>query len=132
MLFRCAISMFCACKLLLTKKWMWPAPLFIVAFFAPESPWWLVRKGRFDDAKRSLTRLTSAKGKEDFDAEQTIAMMRHTIASEKEVGHPSWDSTVRILMEGYCWCDIPRLFQRVEFEANGDCSWMLGCSAALW
>jgi SP family general alpha glucoside:H+ symporter-like MFS transporter len=71
----------------LTKKWMWPAPLFIVAFFAPESPWWLVRKGRFDDAKRSLTRLTSAKGKDDFDADQTIAMMRHTIASEKEVSH---------------------------------------------
>jgi SP family general alpha glucoside:H+ symporter-like MFS transporter len=75
----------------LTKKWMWPAPLFIVAFFAPESPWWLVRKGRFDDAKRSLTRLTSAKGKDDFDADQTIA-------SEKEVSHLSWDSTVRILM----------------------------------
>jgi SP family general alpha glucoside:H+ symporter-like MFS transporter len=89
---------------------MWPAPLFIVAFFAPESPWWLVRKGRFDDAKRSLTRLTSAKGKEDFDADQTIAMMRHTIASEKEVSHPFNDSRVRILMEGYCGCDVPRLF----------------------
>jgi SP family general alpha glucoside:H+ symporter-like MFS transporter len=91
----------------LKKKWMWPAPLFIVAFFAPESPWWLVRKGRFDDAKRSLTRLTSAKGKEDFDADQTIAMMRHTIASEKEVSHPAWDSTVRIMMKGYCGRDVP-------------------------
>jgi SP family general alpha glucoside:H+ symporter-like MFS transporter len=64
---------------------MWPVPLMIIAFFAPESPWWLVRKGRFDDAKRSLERLTHKKGRDDFDADQTIAMMRHTIELEKEV-----------------------------------------------
>ena len=77
-------------RVTLTAKWMWPVPLFLVAFFAPESPWWLVRKGRFEDAKRSLIRLTSRKGEENgnFDPDQTIAMMRHTIASEKEVGAP--------------------------------------------
>jgi len=69
----------------LRSEWIWPAPLFLVAFFAPESPWWLVRKGRFEDAKRSLTKLTSKKGKDDFDPDQTIAMMRHTISAEKEV-----------------------------------------------
>lgn len=65
---------------------MWPVPLALVAFFAPESPWWLVRKGKFEEAKRSLTRLTYKKGRDDFDPDQTIAMMRHTIAAEKEVG----------------------------------------------
>ena len=64
---------------------MWPVPLAVIAFFAPESPWWLVRKERYEDAKRSLARLTYKKGREDFDADQTIAMMRHTIESEKEV-----------------------------------------------
>jgi MFS family permease len=25
-------------------QWIWPIPIFLVCFFAPESPWWLVRK----------------------------------------------------------------------------------------
>lgn len=68
-------------------QWMWPVPLMTIAFFAPESPWWLVRKERYADAKRSLERLTHKKGREDFDADQTIAMMRHTIEAEKEASH---------------------------------------------
>jgi len=66
-------------------QWVWPIPLVLVAIFAPESPWWLVRKGRIEDAKKSLTRLTSKGGSVDFDADQTIAMMRHTIEIEREV-----------------------------------------------
>lgn len=33
-------------------QWLWPVPLMIGISFAPESPWWLVRKGREDDAKK--------------------------------------------------------------------------------
>lgn len=66
---------------------MWPVPLIIVAFLAPESPWWLVRKNRIEDAKKSLLRLTSRPGDVDFNPDQTIAMMRHTIELEKEVSH---------------------------------------------
>jgi len=92
----------------LNIKWMWPLPLFLVAFFAPESPWWLVRKGRFEDAKRSLIRLTSKKrGREgNFDPDQTIAMMRHTIASEKEVSSLVFQVRQN-LTKGYCRCNIP-------------------------
>ena len=62
---------------------VWPLPLFIGVFFAPESPWWLVRKGRIEDAKHSLRRLTSAQ--EDFNPEETVDMMRHTNALEYEI-----------------------------------------------
>ncbi|KIW20214.1 hypothetical protein PV08_00789 [Exophiala spinifera] len=66
-------------------QWMWPVPLFIGILFAPESPWWLVRKGRVDDAKKSLLRLTSLDRETDFDADETIAMMVHTTALEEKI-----------------------------------------------
>lgn len=66
-------------------QWMWPLPLFIGITFAPESPWWLVRKGRTQDAKRALLRLTSLDRETDFDADETISMMVHTTALEKKI-----------------------------------------------
>ena len=68
---------------------MWPLPLAIGIYFAPESPWWLVRKQRLDDAKHSLLRLTSLDRETDFDADETVAMMVHTTALEQKVGQPS-------------------------------------------
>ncbi|KAK6462830.1 maltose permease [Scheffersomyces coipomensis] len=38
-------------------QWIWPIPIFIGVFFAPESPWYLVKKGRDAEAKQSLKRL---------------------------------------------------------------------------
>ncbi|KAL4871826.1 hypothetical protein BDV12DRAFT_163178 [Aspergillus spectabilis] len=66
-------------------QWMWPLPLFIGIYLAPESPWWLVRKGRAQDAKKSLLRLTSANRDTNFDADETIAMMVHTTALEQKI-----------------------------------------------
>ncbi|KAF2878523.1 general substrate transporter [Massariosphaeria phaeospora] len=66
-------------------QWMWPVPLIVGIFLAPESPWWLVRKGRVEDAKISLLRLTSLNRETDFDADETIAMMVHTTALEEKI-----------------------------------------------
>ncbi|OGE53461.1 hypothetical protein PENARI_c007G02063 [Penicillium arizonense] len=66
-------------------QWMWPLPLFIGIWLAPESPWWLVRKGRTEDAKRSLERLTSKGSDSEFDPEETVAMMVHTTALEAKI-----------------------------------------------
>lgn len=66
-------------------QWMWPLPLFIGILLAPESPWWLVRKGRTEDAKRALFRLTSLNRETGFDADETVAMMVHTNALEKKI-----------------------------------------------
>lgn len=65
-------------------QWVWPIPIFIGVLFAPESPWWLVRRGRREDAVRSLNRLTSNNAL-DFNAEETVAMMIHTNEMEKEI-----------------------------------------------
>jgi len=69
---------------------MWPVPLLVGISLAPESPWWLVRKGRVADAKRSLLRLTSLNKETNFDADETIAMMVHTTALEEKVGSLYW------------------------------------------
>lgn len=66
-------------------QWMWPVPLMIGVFLAPESPWWLVRKGRLEDAKKSMLRLTSLNRETDFDADETVAMMVHTTALEEKI-----------------------------------------------
>jgi SP family general alpha glucoside:H+ symporter-like MFS transporter len=66
-------------------QWMWPVPLLVGVLLAPESPWWLVRKGRVEDAKRSLLRLTSLNRETDFDADETVAMMVHTTALEEKI-----------------------------------------------
>lgn len=63
-------------------QWMWPVPLLIGISFAPESPWWLIRRGRLTDAKKSLLRLTSLDRETDFNADETVAMMVHTNALE--------------------------------------------------
>ncbi|KAK5655673.1 hypothetical protein OQA88_5606 [Cercophora sp. LCS_1] len=74
-------------------QWMWPVPLIIGIYFAPESPWWLVRKGKVEEAKQSLLRLTSLDRETNFDADETVAMMVHTIALEQKSssGTTYWD-----------------------------------------
>ncbi|KAF2658296.1 MFS alpha-glucoside transporter-like protein [Lophiostoma macrostomum CBS 122681] len=66
-------------------QWVWPVPLIVGIYLAPESPWWLVRKERYDDAKKVLLRLTSRNSATNFDANQTISMMKHTNELEKSI-----------------------------------------------
>ncbi|KAJ5781316.1 Major facilitator superfamily domain general substrate transporter [Penicillium paradoxum] len=72
-------------------QWVWPVPLMVVCWFAPESPWWLVRKDRLDDAKRSIRRLGGSKTEDQINGQ--LAMMVHTIKIEAEVeaGTTYWE-----------------------------------------
>lgn len=65
-------------------QWLWPLPLLIGILFAPESPWWLVRHNRTEDAKKALLRLTT-RNDPTFNADSTIAMMTHTNELEKQI-----------------------------------------------
>ncbi|KAF2763983.1 general substrate transporter [Teratosphaeria nubilosa] len=67
-------------------QWMFPTPLAILVFFAPESPWWLVRKGKLERAAQSVRRLGS---KGSTNPDETVAMMRRVIAMEESVKKPS-------------------------------------------
>lgn len=65
-------------------QWMWPVPLIIGVLLAPESPWWLIRHDRPEEAKKELLRLTS-RGDPSFNADETIAMMAYTHQIEKQM-----------------------------------------------
>ncbi|EUC38675.1 hypothetical protein COCCADRAFT_21994 [Bipolaris zeicola 26-R-13] len=57
-------------------QWVWPIPLFLVLFFAPESPWHYVRKGDLGMAEKMLKRLSSPSQLESI--KQKVAMMVRT------------------------------------------------------
>lgn len=63
-------------------QWAWPLPILIGILLAPESPWWHVRRGNLQGAKRALQRLTSSNDS-NFDPDETIAMIQHTNELEK-------------------------------------------------
>ncbi|KAH7148244.1 general substrate transporter [Dactylonectria macrodidyma] len=65
-------------------QWVWPVPILAGLVFAPESPWWHVRKNNRAAAKKSLLRLTSRK-QTDFNVDETIAMIEHTNEMEKQI-----------------------------------------------
>lgn len=63
-------------------QWAFPPFLIALIWFAPESPWWLVRKGKIEEAKRALERLTS-RANHDSIPDQ-LALIRHTNEIEDE------------------------------------------------
>jgi MFS transporter, SP family, general alpha glucoside:H+ symporter len=76
-----------AYRIPIALQWMFPTPLAILLFVAPESPWWLVRKGRLDQAVVSVRRL--ARSSVLTNPDETVAMMRRTIELEKTDKEPS-------------------------------------------
>ncbi|KAJ5483805.1 hypothetical protein N7530_003051 [Penicillium desertorum] len=67
----------------LALQWAFAIPILIVVLFAPESPWWLVRHERHEQAKKSLLRLTQVRSDVHINADKTITMLHHTNEAEK-------------------------------------------------
>ncbi|KAK1765058.1 general substrate transporter [Phialemonium atrogriseum] len=70
-------------------QWFWVAVIVPGAFWVPESPWWLVRRGRMDDAEAALRRL----GSDGVDVAATLAVIVETdrLEQELEMGSTYWD-----------------------------------------
>ncbi|CRG86964.1 General alpha-glucoside permease [Talaromyces islandicus] len=63
-------------------QWIWPLPLFVGAYFAPESPWNSVRRGKVDQARKDLSRLRGNSPDHDREVDATLAYIRHTTKLE--------------------------------------------------
>jgi SP family general alpha glucoside:H+ symporter-like MFS transporter len=75
-----------AYRIPIALQWMFPTPLAILIFIAPESPWWLTRKGRYEEAAKAAGRL----GRQStLNQEEAVSMMRRTIELEKTEKEPN-------------------------------------------
>jgi MFS transporter, SP family, general alpha glucoside:H+ symporter len=74
-------------------QWIWPVPIIAVTLLAPESPWWLVRHGRLEEAKVAVKKMMSPNSGVEFDIDAHIEMMVATNQYEEELstGTQYWD-----------------------------------------
>jgi hypothetical protein len=55
---------------------VWPVPLFIAAYFAPESPWNAVRRGQMEEARKSLMRLSQDTPNKEHEVDAALAYIK--------------------------------------------------------
>lgn len=74
-------------------QWIWPLPLFLVAFMAPESPWNSVRRGKYEEARSSLRRLRGGNDVSDADIDNLLAQIVYTTRLEdhETAGSSYWE-----------------------------------------
>ncbi|TGJ87246.1 hypothetical protein E0Z10_g1552 [Xylaria hypoxylon] len=66
-------------------QWVWPIPIAIGTYLAPESPWWCIQHATKDKAEESLKRLARSSGFSQREADATLALMVYTDEMEKQV-----------------------------------------------
>jgi hypothetical protein len=72
-----------AWRLPFALQWVWPIPLLIGAYLAPESPWNAVRRGKIEMARQSLMRLREDTPEKEREVNATLAYIQHTTALEQ-------------------------------------------------
>ncbi|ETS86836.1 hypothetical protein PFICI_00664 [Pestalotiopsis fici W106-1] len=140
-------------------QWLWPIPVTIATLMCPESPWWLVRKGRIDEAKAAIRMLTSPRpGSMDFDVDSHVEMMIVTDKFERQAqaGTNYWHcfqkSDLRrteiaaMVCITQAFCGVPFMGYGVQFMVRAgldtnsafnlnvvqSCVGLIGCILAWW
>ncbi|OBT39587.1 hypothetical protein VE00_10551 [Pseudogymnoascus sp. WSF 3629] len=72
-----------AYKIPFAIQWIWPVVLLSGLYFAPESPWWLIRQNDMEAAEIALEELSERD--ERINTKETLAMMVQTDMLEQEI-----------------------------------------------
>ncbi|KAJ5909980.1 hypothetical protein N7504_004623 [Penicillium tannophilum] len=130
-------------------QWIWPVPIIVGVLFAPESPWWLVRHGKVEEAKRSLNKLARP-GSSGYDTDDAVALMIITNTHEKltREGVSYWDCLKGVdrrrteivccvwMCQVFCgiWYggNIVYFLQQINFTNNQSFDFGLGVNAIGW
>lgn len=78
-------------------QWVWPVPIIIGTIFAPESPWWLVRQNRIEDAKKALLSLTRQSSGISYNVDDQISMIITTNELERAMSEGELTTPVALL-----------------------------------
>ncbi|CDK28211.1 unnamed protein product [Kuraishia capsulata CBS 1993] len=72
-------------------QWVWPVIILAVIFWAPESPYWLVRQNDMEGAKAALRKLAWSVDEEEI--ERNLSLIKETDALEREMENKTsyWD-----------------------------------------
>jgi SP family general alpha glucoside:H+ symporter-like MFS transporter len=85
-------------RLAIYTQWGMIGGLAIIYVFLPESPWWLMQKGKEDKARKSLGRLKGSV--EGYDVEVDLAVMRNTIDEQRARAHQQGAMPLKMLFMG--------------------------------
>ncbi|KAH8678391.1 general substrate transporter [Xylariales sp. PMI_506] len=94
-------------KIMFAAEWCWPAALVLGAFLIPESPYFLIRKNRIEDANSSLSKLHRG---DQAQIEATLQTIQDAIERQSEAGSSSF-------LE--CFKDTNWRRTRIVLYANG-------------
>lgn len=72
-----------AWRLPFALQWIWPIPLLIGTYFAPESPWNAVRRGKVELARKSLLCVLPDTPDKEQRAEISLAYIQYTTNMEQ-------------------------------------------------
>lgn len=86
-------------KVLFASEWCWPCVLFLGCFFIPESPYFLLRKEKLDEAAKALERLRNSK----IDTSVLLQDMQALIVSERHAASIGKDTSWRECFQGTNW-----------------------------
>ncbi|KAK7987625.1 hypothetical protein PG989_007940 [Apiospora arundinis] len=88
-------------------QWFWPPVILMFMAFAPESPWFLEKKGQGDRAKVSLRRITNYNEQQIEDAYENI---RHTVLIDLQSQDESQTSNPKSALKN-ALLEFPRCFK---------------------
>ncbi|OQO06076.1 hypothetical protein B0A48_08664 [Cryoendolithus antarcticus] len=67
-------------------QWAWPLPIIAVCLLCPESPTWLVKHGKIEQARTAVSRLQAAHPQAQIpNPDETVALLLRTDAIEQEL-----------------------------------------------